>query len=101
MRSGRVKEDSNGVCFINKLPSFLPEEECQRISYLYLNEFLCTLKYYLTIIKEKSDGADEARLSQMLSEYKRLLYKAESLMPSYLPTEAVYDRLLLPIKNKN
>ena len=64
-------------------------------------EFLYTLRYYLTIIKEKSDGADEARLLEMLTEYKRLLYKAEAVMPSYLPTEAIYDRLLLPITNKN
>jgi hypothetical protein len=87
--------------FINGLPSFAPEEKCQRTSYAHLNEFLYTLRYYLTIIKEKSDGADETRLREMLTEYKRLLYKAEAVMPSYLPTEAVYDRLLLPITNKN
>ncbi len=87
--------------FIESLPSCSPDEECQRRNYRCFEEFLYTLRYYLGIIIEKANGADEAQLSKMLAEYKTLLYKAEAVMPGYLPAEATYDRLLLPIMNKN
>lgn len=77
--------------------NYFPSEKLQRYNCRLFKEFLCILDYYINMIYEKSTGASKEKLLEMAEEFKKLLFRTESIATGYLCADFAYIRLIQAI----
>ncbi len=79
--------------------NYLPNEKVQRYNCRLFKEFISILDSYITMIHRKSHGESKEKLLEMAADFKKLLFRTESIATGYLCANFAYERIIQVIIN--